>query len=236
VRGRLGGATAADTREGVRTALGHKSPRVLAETALGEKAGSQPAYAPPQPRDTDAWGVVRVRTVRCARCSAPGSRRHDGTREPSKRSSGRPWRSPSPSRSWPSGACPPCGLGAARGPEINGKVPRIGGVNVELVPTREIGFCRLIQPPETARLVRAVHGIDQVSCAPGVDQVILAHPPGDPVDWREGSAGQVVTVHGRVPDLGALAQTIDFIDHTLQIEYVGDLAPAPPAALVTNPR
>jgi biotin carboxylase len=66
----------------------------------------------------------------------------------------------------------------------------------ELVPTREIGFCRLIQPPETARLVQAVHGIHQVSRAPGVDQVILAHPPGDRVDWREGSAGQVATVHG----------------------------------------
>jgi hypothetical protein len=66
--------------------------------------------------------------------------------------------------------------------------------------------------------------------------VILSHPPGDAVDWREGSAGQVVTVHGRVPDLGALAETIDFIDQTLHIEYACNAAPAPPTALVTNPR
>jgi biotin carboxylase len=106
----------------------------------------------------------------------------------------------------------------------------------ELVPTREIGFCRLIQPPDTARSVRAVRGVHEVSCTPGVDQVILSHPPGDPVDWREGSAGQVVAIHGRVPDLGALAETIDFIDRTVEIDYAGEPTAAPSAAVVTNTR
>jgi hypothetical protein len=106
----------------------------------------------------------------------------------------------------------------------------------EPAPTREIGFWRMIQPPETARSVRAVHGIDQVRAAAGVDRVSLDRSPGEPVDWREGTAGHVATVHGRVPDLDALASTIDFIDNTLQFQYAGDPAPAPPAAVVTNPR
>jgi hypothetical protein len=106
----------------------------------------------------------------------------------------------------------------------------------EPAPTREIGFWRMIQPPRTARSVRAVHGIDQVRAAAGVDRVSLDRPPGEPVDWREGTAGHVATVHGRVPDLGALAETIDFIDRTVHIDYACDPAPAPPAALVTNPR
>jgi hypothetical protein len=100
----------------------------------------------------------------------------------------------------------------------------------QLAPTREIGFWRLVQPPVAARSVRSVEGIKQVSASPAVDHVSLVRAPGDPVDWREGSAGHVAYVNGRVADLDELATTIEFIDSTLQFAY--DCEPAP---MVSSP-
>jgi ATP-grasp domain len=84
-----------------------------------------------------------------------------------------------------------------------------------------VAYWRMIQPPRSARRVRTVGGLDEVAAEPCVDSVTLARHPQDAVDWREGTAGQVVTVRGRVPDLDALAQTIAVIDRTVSVTYDG---------------
>lgn len=84
---------------------------------------------------------------------------------------------------------------------------------------RGVAYWRMLQPPVTARRVRDVTGLDELQAAPFVDNVRLTHAPGDDVDWREGTDGQVVTIRGRVDDLDALAEAIASIDRTVTIAY-----------------
>ncbi|HEY5454046.1 MAG TPA: ATP-grasp domain-containing protein [Acidothermaceae bacterium] len=93
-------------------------------------------------------------------------------------------------------------------------------VTVENLATcREVGFWRMIQPPQTARRVKAIDGVKDISQLPGVDSVSLDRHPGDTVDWHAGTASQVVTVRGRVADHKTLAQVINSIDQLLRIDY-----------------
>ena len=108
-----------------------------------------------------------------------------------------------------------------------------------LAPTRGVGFWWMAQPPQDAREVLAIRGLEVIRELPEVESVSLDRRPGDAVDWREGTSGQVVTVHGRVADLDALAATIEAIAETLQIDYrrgVADPAdPADPAPAAVAP-
>jgi biotin carboxylase len=99
------------------------------------------------------------------------------------------------------------------------------------VPTREVGFWWMLQPPEHAAAVRAVHGADELRAVRGVDTVHLHRRPGDPVDWREGTAGQIVTVRGRAPDLETLAATIAALERTLEVDWVPATTPVSGAPL-----
>ena len=82
-----------------------------------------------------------------------------------------------------------------------------------------VAYWRMLQPPLSARRVRDVVGLDQLQAAPFVDTVRLRHAPGDDVDWREGTDGQVVTIRGHVDDLDSLAEAIASIDRTVSIAY-----------------
>ncbi|HEX4011958.1 MAG TPA: ATP-grasp domain-containing protein [Solirubrobacteraceae bacterium] len=84
---------------------------------------------------------------------------------------------------------------------------------------RGVAYWRMLQPPLTARRVRDVAGLDELQAAPFVDTVRLTHAPGDDVDWREGTDGQVVTIRGHVDDLDSLAEAIASIDRTVTIAY-----------------
>ena len=85
--------------------------------------------------------------------------------------------------------------------------------------TRGIAYWRMFQPPLAARRVRAVHGLDKLAAASHVSSVRLRAGPGDQVDWREGTDGQVLSVLGRVGGFAELEKAIAFIDAAAQIEY-----------------
>jgi biotin carboxylase len=82
-----------------------------------------------------------------------------------------------------------------------------------------VGFWLMVQPPMSARNVARISGLAELSGLPGVEMVSLNRKPGEPVDWREGTASHVVTVRGRVGDYDALARTIETIRHTTSITY-----------------
>lgn len=90
-----------------------------------------------------------------------------------------------------------------------------------LAACRGIGFWRMLQPPCTATRVREVVGLGELGQAPFVDSVALSRAPGDTVDWRDGTGGQVITVRGRVPDLNSLFEAIGSIERTVEIAYDG---------------
>jgi biotin carboxylase len=82
-----------------------------------------------------------------------------------------------------------------------------------------VGFWLMLQPPMWARSVTRMNGLNELSDVAGVDTVSLGRRPGEPIDWREGTSSQVVTVQGRVADYDALEQTIATIRKTADIEY-----------------
>jgi hypothetical protein len=88
-----------------------------------------------------------------------------------------------------------------------------------LAECRGIGFWLMLQPPMAARRVTAVQGIEDVSVLEGIDVVSVNRRPGDAVDWREGTDGQVLTVRGRAADHQALADTIELIRHKVSVDY-----------------
>jgi hypothetical protein len=88
-----------------------------------------------------------------------------------------------------------------------------------LATCRELGYWFMVQPPRDAVRLIAIDGIDVVSEMDAVDSVTLGRHLGDLVDWRDGTAAQVVTVRGRVADHETLASTIDAIEQSLSIAY-----------------
>lgn len=127
--------------------------------------------------------------------------------------------------------------------EVNGRLGgrppfvlrRVSEVNLFLaacllaagVPTRTsglasctgVGYWLMLQPPMSALRVAAVEGLSDLAGVAGIDAVTLNRRPGEAVDWREGTDGQVVTVRGCVSDYDALIETIELIRRTVQITY-----------------
>jgi biotin carboxylase len=82
-----------------------------------------------------------------------------------------------------------------------------------------VGFWFMVQPPMSARRVTRVQGLEELAALPGVDIVSLNRGPGETVDWREGTASNVVTVRGRADDHDALEKTYDSIGNMLKVDY-----------------
>lgn len=89
----------------------------------------------------------------------------------------------------------------------------------ELARCRQIGYFRAVQPPIDAARVLEVRGVREIALSERVDSAIINRGPGQPVDARMGSNGQVVTVVGRADNLDDLAETIKMIDGTVEIDY-----------------
>ncbi len=84
------------------------------------------------------------------------------------------------------------------------------------VPTEQIGYVVVRQPPIGVHRVRSIVGLDELAAYPGVDAVSLSRQPGDEVDWRKGSHEYVFSVLGsvsRYEDMRALQQFVD--DHVV---------------------
>jgi hypothetical protein len=96
-----------------------------------------------------------------------------------------------------------------------GEPPRTNG----LASCSGVGYWLMLQPPMSASRVSAVEGLGELAGVPAIDTVTLSRPPGDAVDWREGTDGVVITVRGGTSDHGALQETIDFIRRTVKITY-----------------
>jgi tryptophan 2,3-dioxygenase len=76
------------------------------------------------------------------------------------------------------------------------------------------------QPPQMARRVTSVEGLDQVGLYPGVDAVSLTRPPGDDVDWRLGSHEYVFSVLGTAPAHEGVRALGEFIENHVAVTYV----------------
>jgi len=89
----------------------------------------------------------------------------------------------------------------------------------QLMATTRIGFLFYVQPPQSARRVRRVEGLDQLAQLPGVDSVSLARQPGDDVDWRKGSHEYVFMVVGAADDYQGAVAVKRFIDEDVTMTF-----------------
>ena len=70
----------------------------------------------------------------------------------------------------------------------------------DLVRTDRVAYILSPQPPQWARQVVSVEGLDQLGEYPGVETITLNRQPGDDIDWRQGNFEFVFSVLGAAPD------------------------------------
>jgi biotin carboxylase len=110
------------------------------------------------------------------------------------------------------GGRPPVVLGAVSATnlfEIACRVALGEPVHVDgVVPCDGVGFWLMLHAPVAARQLVAVDGIAAAAALDGVTDVRVSRSPGLALDWREGTAGKIVTVQGVVADHAELAATV----------------------------
>jgi biotin carboxylase len=89
-----------------------------------------------------------------------------------------------------------------------------------------VAYWITFQPPVWATQITRLDRVRDVSRLEGVQSVVVNRHVGEPVNWREGTSGEVLTVRGSVADHDALRELIDEIHDTIVIEYAGEGAPA----------
>jgi hypothetical protein len=87
------------------------------------------------------------------------------------------------------------------------------------VPTEQIGYVVVRQPPIGAQRVREIEGLDELATYPGVDAVSLSRQPGDEVDWRKGSHEYVFSVLGSVSQYEDMRALQQFVDDQVVVTY-----------------
>lgn len=88
-----------------------------------------------------------------------------------------------------------------------------------LVPTDRVGYILSPQPPQWARRVVSVEGLDQLGEYPGVETITLNRQPGDDIDWRQGNFEFVFLVLGAAPDPQGVLAVQQFIDKEVRVIY-----------------
>ena len=88
-----------------------------------------------------------------------------------------------------------------------------------LVPTDRVGYYLNEQPPQWARRVVSVTGLDRLTERPDVDSVYLNRHPGDSVDWHKGSKEFVFSTIGATADHHGVLAVQRFIDEEIEITF-----------------
>jgi hypothetical protein len=90
----------------------------------------------------------------------------------------------------------------------------------EVVTTNDrVGYLVVEQPPQWARAVAGVEGLDRLAEFEGVASVTLRRQPGDAVDWRRGSHELVYAVIGAAADYESVKAVQKFIHQEVIVTY-----------------
>jgi biotin carboxylase len=82
-----------------------------------------------------------------------------------------------------------------------------------------VSYWITFQPPVWATHITRLDHVRDISRMEGVQAVVVNRHVGEPVNWREGTSGEVMTIRGSVADHDALRALIDAIHETVVIEY-----------------
>lgn len=89
----------------------------------------------------------------------------------------------------------------------------------DLVPTHRVSYILSPQPPQWARRLVSVEGLDQLAEHPGVETIHLNRHPGDDVDWRKGNYQYIFSVLGVASDHKGVLAVQQLIDEQVTMTY-----------------
>ncbi|MEV0174186.1 hypothetical protein AB0I00_24085 [Streptomyces sp. NPDC050803] len=98
------------------------------------------------------------------------------------------------------------------------------GDTAALDETKDVTFDRIAfkyarQPPESARRVAQVHGLERLRTLPGVQRVVPGHGAGAATDWQTGTAGHVYQCFGSTASHGELAVLLEEMSDAVEVRY-----------------
>jgi len=89
----------------------------------------------------------------------------------------------------------------------------------DLPATTRVGYRFFYQPPASARRIIAIDGLDRLKLQPGVESVILHHPPGTEIDARHGTRTYVFVVVGWAADHAGVLAIDRFLRTGVTVTY-----------------
>jgi biotin carboxylase len=89
----------------------------------------------------------------------------------------------------------------------------------KMIQCTNIGYLFYRQPPEDARTLSAIEGLEQVRTHPGVKSVSLKRKAGDAVDARVGIDGYIYSVAGVVEDQRRLAEAYRMAQDDVRVVF-----------------
>lgn len=103
-----------------------------------------------------------------------------------------------------------------------------GATDVDLaaIELGKVAFSVNHQPPQDARRLLALDGLDEIAALPGVSSVVRRRGVGDPLDWRDGTMSRLFTVYGAVGDHDQLHELHTRIGRCVVADYELDPRPA----------
>jgi biotin carboxylase len=75
------------------------------------------------------------------------------------------------------------------------------------------------QPPDSARRLISIDGLEQLKALPGVESLFLHHPPGTVLDARHGTRSYLFAVVGSAADYAGVLAVDEFLHTGVTVEY-----------------
>lgn len=91
----------------------------------------------------------------------------------------------------------------------------------DLPPSTGVAYRFFYQPPEWARRLVSVEGLDALKRLPGVDSLYLHHAPGTDLDARDGTRAYLFAVVGLAPDHACVRSVDEFLRTQITAVYDG---------------
>ncbi len=101
---------------------------------------------------------------------------------------------------------------------IRAALGRPAGVD-DLPETDGVGYRFFYQPPQSARRIVSIDGLDRLRLLPGVESVYLHHPPGTELDARHGTRTYLFAVVGKAADHRGVAAVDEFLRTEIRAVY-----------------
>jgi biotin carboxylase len=89
----------------------------------------------------------------------------------------------------------------------------------EMPPTRGVAYRFFYQPPDSARRLVSIDGLEELKRVPGVDSLYLHHPPGTKIDARHGTRSYLFAVVGLAPDYAGVLAVERFLRTRVAVVY-----------------